>query len=181
MRALVNRPSAALADCELTFLERRAIDVGRAQRQHAAYAEALRASGVHVDTLQVNTRCPDGVFIEDVAVILDEIAVVTSLGSPSRRAETFAIGQAIAEYRETVAMSSSGDAGGRRCPASGAHLVRGAVGSYEQGGRRGVSGDRPAVGVLRRPRSTSMAVSISRPASPPSTTRRVWSIGSGSM
>lgn len=105
MRALVNRPSAALADCELTFLERRAIDVGRAQAQHAAYAEALRVSGAHVDTLRVNTRCPDGVFVEDVAVILDEIAVIASLGSPSRRAETFAMGQAIAEYRETVAMT----------------------------------------------------------------------------
>lgn len=105
MKALVNRPSAALADCELTFLERDAIDVGRAQRQHEAYAEALRALGVDVQVLQVNERCPDGVFVEDAAVILDEVAVITTMGTPSRRGEIPAMRQAIAQVRETTSMA----------------------------------------------------------------------------
>ena len=105
MKALVNRPSAALAGCELTFLEREAIDIGRAQRQHEAYTEALRALGVDVHVLQVNERGPDGVFVEDVAVILDEVAVITTMGTPSRRGEIAAMRQAIAQVRETTSMA----------------------------------------------------------------------------
>jgi dimethylargininase len=102
VRALVNRPSSALADCELTFLERDAIDVGRARRQHEAYVESLRALGADVHVLHVNPTCPDGVFVEDVAVILDEVAVVTSMGSASRRGELPAMKEAIARVRKTA-------------------------------------------------------------------------------
>lgn len=100
MRALVNRPSPAFVNCELTFLERDVIDVERAQRQHEAYAEALRGSGVDVRVLRINEDCPDGVFVEDVAVVLDEVAVITTMGTASRRAEIPAVRRAIAEYRD---------------------------------------------------------------------------------
>jgi dimethylargininase len=105
MRALVNRPSPALADCELTFLERDAIDVVRAQRQHDAYVEALRALGADVHVLQVNSTSSDGVFVEDVAVILDEVAVITTMGSASRRGELPAMREAVARVRETTSMA----------------------------------------------------------------------------
>ncbi len=105
MRALVNRPSPALADCELTFVSRDVIDVATARRQHEAYAQALRASGVDVRVLAVNAEYPDGVFVEDVAVILDEVAVATTMGTASRRAEVSAVRGAIAEYRDVVDMA----------------------------------------------------------------------------
>jgi dimethylargininase len=105
MKALVNRPSAALAECELTFLERDAIDVGTARRQHEAYVETLRAAGADVRVLAVNEECPDGVFVEDVAVVLDEVAVITTMGTVSRRGEVPAVRRAIAEYRDVVAMA----------------------------------------------------------------------------
>jgi dimethylargininase len=145
VRALINRPSAALSDCELTFLERRAIDVGRARRQHAAYAEALRASGVHVDALRVNTRCPDGVFVEDVAVILDELAVIASPGSPSRRVETFAMGQAISKYRGTAAIAPPATLEGGDVLRVGRTLF---VGLSARTNREGVEAFRAIVGPL---------------------------------
>ncbi len=104
MRALVNRPSPAIAECELTFLERDAIDVERARRQHDAYIDALRALGTDVVTLEVNAECPDAVFVEDVAVILDEVAVMTTMGVASRRCELPAMREAISRHREIADM-----------------------------------------------------------------------------
>jgi dimethylargininase len=101
-KALVNIPSPALAQCELTFIERNAIDLERARTQHDAYVSALRSFNVDVETLEVNTGCPDGVFVEDVAVIFDELAVITTMGSPSRRGELAAMRRAIARHREVV-------------------------------------------------------------------------------
>jgi dimethylargininase len=105
MKALLNRPSAALAECELTYLVRDPIDVETARRQHEAYAQALRAAGADVCVLAVNEGCPDGVFVEDVAVVLDEVALVTTMGTASRRAEIPALRRAIAEHREVVDMT----------------------------------------------------------------------------
>jgi len=114
MRALINRPSPELAHCELTFLPRDVIDVARALRQHEAYEQVLRALGVDVRVLAVNEDCPDGVFVEDVAVMLDEGAVITTMGTPSRRGEIAAIRRAVAEVRDVVdtalpAMLEGGD------------------------------------------------------------------------
>jgi dimethylargininase len=101
-RALVNIPSPALTQCELTFIERNAIDLERARTQHDAYVSALRSFDVDVEVLEVNTGCPDGVFVEDVAVIFDELAVITTMGRPSRRRELAEMRQAIARHREVV-------------------------------------------------------------------------------
>jgi dimethylargininase len=104
MNALANRPSPALAAAELTFLERDPIDVATALRQHDAYVATLRAAGLDVEVLDVNRECPDSVFVEDVAVILDEVALMTTMGTPSRRAEVAGMRAAIARYRDVVDM-----------------------------------------------------------------------------
>lgn len=104
MKALVNQPSAALADAELTFIERDVIDVEKARHEHDAYVAALRAAGVDVEVLEVNRDCPDGVFVEDVAVILDEVAVLTTMGTASRRSEVPAMRAAIARLRPIADM-----------------------------------------------------------------------------
>lgn len=98
--ALLNRPSAALASCELTFIERKAIDLDRALEQHADYAQALSRLGAEVRILNVNPACADGVFVEDAAVILDELAVICSMGVSSRRPEIPALRQVISELRD---------------------------------------------------------------------------------
>lgn len=85
--ALTRLPSYALQSCQLTFLERQGIDFRKALKQHAAYREALHDAGLHVITLEEDPGLPDSVFIEDCAVILDEIAVLTFMGSAVRRPE----------------------------------------------------------------------------------------------
>lgn len=100
--AILNRPTPALDQCELTFIDRSSIHLKTAQRQHSDYASALRRAGVQVDVLDVNQTFPDAVFVEDVAVILDEMAVVASMGNPIRRAEIPAMAEIIAGFRPEI-------------------------------------------------------------------------------
>ena len=74
IRALVRRPSSEIADCLLTFQERRPIDVDLLARQHRAYVGALEEMGVRVTILPPLAGHPDAVFVEDAAVVLDEVS-----------------------------------------------------------------------------------------------------------
>lgn len=85
--ALTREVSSSLADCEVTFVEREAIDVDRAIRQHREYTRRLRAHGYTVLRLPASHDLPDAVFVEDPAIILDEVAVALRAGAPSRRPE----------------------------------------------------------------------------------------------
>lgn len=86
--ALTRAVSPSLAACELTHLERRPIDPRRAAAQHEAYEQALAELGCRVERLPALPDHPDAVFVEDTAVVLDELAVITRPGAESRRAET---------------------------------------------------------------------------------------------
>jgi dimethylargininase len=96
---LTREVSSALAVCELTHMARLPIDVDVARRQHAAYEQALRDAGYRVERLPATYQIPDSVFIEDAAVVVDELAIVTRPGAESRRAETAAVADALARYR----------------------------------------------------------------------------------
>src|SRR6185503_1062775 len=96
----ITRPvSPAFAACELTHLPREPIDVGLAARQHAAYEALLEELGWAVERLPVEPTLPDSVFVEDAAVVVDELAVVTRPGAESRRDETRSVGEALARHR----------------------------------------------------------------------------------
>jgi dimethylargininase len=99
LTALTRRVGAQLADCELTYVERDPIDIGRAREQHRAYERALESLGVRVDSLAPDDSLPDAVFVEDGAVMLDEIAVLTPMGSASRRPEVESLLPALQKYR----------------------------------------------------------------------------------
>ena len=106
--ALTRAIPAALADCELTHLERVPIDVDRAAVQHAAYEDALRALGCRVERVPPTPSMPDSVFVEDTAVVTDEWAVITRPGAESRRGETSSVAAALAAYRSTSAIDAPG-------------------------------------------------------------------------
>jgi dimethylargininase len=99
MLALTRLPSPRMADCQLTHLTRTAIDDSRALAEHAAYGQVLADCGAHVQTLAASTDLPDCVFIEDPAVVLDEIAIICRLGKESRRGECAAVEQVLRGYR----------------------------------------------------------------------------------
>jgi dimethylargininase len=97
--AITREVSPAIARCELTYQERVAIDYALACRQHDTYCRALAGLGCRVITLPAEPDLPDSVFVEDVALVLDEIAILTHPGAPSRRAEVERIRPALAPYR----------------------------------------------------------------------------------
>ena len=97
--AITRAVSPSLAGCELTHLARQPIDIARAVEQHAAYEQLLVSLGVTVHRAAAAPELPDAVFIEDTAVVLDELAVITRPGAASRRPETADVEAVLCEYR----------------------------------------------------------------------------------
>jgi dimethylargininase len=106
--ALTRAVPESLDRCELTHLARSPIDVALAARQHAAYEDALRAAGCTVVRIPPEPDRPDSVFVEDTAVVVDELAVITRPGAPSRRGETASTASALLEHRRLVAIEAPG-------------------------------------------------------------------------
>jgi dimethylargininase len=99
LTAITRIPSLGLADCELSFLERRPIDVLRARVQHEAYRKALRQAGALVVELAPLDDLPDAAFVEDTAIVLDELAIVAPMGAATRRPESESMAAVLAAYR----------------------------------------------------------------------------------
>jgi len=91
--------SPTIADCELTHMPRVAVEVAAAIAEHAAYEQTLRRLGAQVRRLTPLPRLPDSVFVEDTAVILDEIAIITRPGAESRRGERRSVAETLAAHR----------------------------------------------------------------------------------
>lgn len=107
MRTAVTRAvGPALADCELTFLPRRPIDVARAAAEHGGYEAALRGLGARVVSLPPLRDHPDSPFVEDAAVVLDEVAIVTTLGTPARRGEAESVAEALSLFRRLARLDA---------------------------------------------------------------------------
>jgi dimethylargininase len=106
--ALVRDVSPSLERCELSFQQRVAIDLEKAREQHAHYARTLGSLGCRVETLAVLPENPDAVFVEDTAVVLDEVAIITRPGAESRRAEVDSSAAALARYRKLAYIEAPG-------------------------------------------------------------------------
>jgi dimethylargininase len=109
MRIAVTRPvPESLARCELTHLARVSIDVDVAAAQHRQYEEALCTLGCTVRRVPAAHDLPDSVFVEDVAIVLDEIAIITRPGAESRRRERDAVAAVVSEYRPLQSIAAPG-------------------------------------------------------------------------
>ena len=106
--ALTRDVSPTLRDCELTHLARERIDLDRARAQHRAYERALAALGCQIERLPAEPDLPDAVFVEDTAVVFDELAVITRPGAASRRPETSSMAVALSAYRRLAAIAAPG-------------------------------------------------------------------------
>ena len=106
--AITREVSPALAACELSFVPRAPIDVGRAQAQHDAYCAVLESLGCGVIRLPAEPALPDSVFVEDVALAFDEVAVATRPGAESRRDEGHAVLEVLGSVRRILRIEAPG-------------------------------------------------------------------------
>ncbi len=105
--ALVRAVSPRLADCVLTHLGRVAIDVERASAQHRVYCDVLQDLGARVEAIAPLPDAPDGVFVEDTALVLDEVAVIARPAVASRARETATTASALLPYRRLLRLSDT--------------------------------------------------------------------------
>lgn len=98
--AIIRQVSPAINRCELTHIAREPIDYERACVQHKQYEDALRSLEIDVISLDAESDLPDSVFVEDVALVLDECAIMLNPGASSRRPEVASVERALAPYRE---------------------------------------------------------------------------------
>ncbi len=108
MLAITRAVSRRIAECELTHVDRTPIDLGVARAQHAAYEAALEACGCRVQQLAEEPLLADSVFVEDAAIVLDEVAVLMRPGAPSRRPEVETVAEALTPWRELRAIEAPG-------------------------------------------------------------------------
>lgn len=106
MIAVTRDVSASIQRAELTHLERKPIDFARARDEHRLYRDALRALGCTVIELAADDAHPDCVFIEDTAVVLPHVAIMTRPGAESRRGELPPVEVELRRFRDVVAMTS---------------------------------------------------------------------------
>lgn len=98
--AITRQVSRAIVRCELTYVAREPIDIDRARQQHAEYERALHDLGLAVLSLPEEPELPDSVFVEDTALILDEVAILLRPGAASRRAEMESVAEVLGRFRE---------------------------------------------------------------------------------
>ena len=89
-------------------------DYTMALEQHRAYVDTLKFCGLEVKVLEADSRFPDSVFVEDVALCTPECAIVTNPGAPTRNGEKVEIRPVLnAFYKHVESIESPGtlDAG----------------------------------------------------------------------
>ena len=102
--AIVRQPGSDLSACELSYQQREPVDAQRLASQHAAYVAALRSAGLNVIILPALADFPDGVYVEDVAIVLDEVAILTRPGALSRRGEVEPMAEVLEPLRTCISM-----------------------------------------------------------------------------
>ena len=100
--AITRKPSPLIETGERTHIGRDPIDFKNALAQHDAYRAALGELGAAVKRLDDGDDFADGVFVEDTALVLDEMAIMMRPGAESRRKEVDGIARELAKHRELV-------------------------------------------------------------------------------
>jgi len=101
-KAIVRKPGRSLISGITTAEGLGKPDYEKAVLQHEAYVGALESCGVEVEVLEQSEEFPDSCFVEDVAVLFDEAAVITNPGAPARNAEKEMIIGTIKKYYEKI-------------------------------------------------------------------------------
>jgi dimethylargininase len=136
LTAITRAVSPALAECELSFIERQPINLAIAQEQHHAYEKLLAKLGARVLSLAAEPDLPDSMFVEDPALVLDELAVIFPLGTETRRREAATIAAALSPFRKLAHVKLPGTIEGGDILRLGRKLF---VGLTERSNAEGIS------------------------------------------
>jgi dimethylargininase len=127
LTAITRAVSPAIVNCELSFIPRQPIHLQMASAQHRAYEQLLEKLGATVISLPAEPDLPDSMFVEDPAIILDELAVIFPLGTESRRPEAASLAQALSKFRKLQHVTLPGTLEGGDVLRSGRKLFVGAT------------------------------------------------------
>ena len=108
LTAITRDVNAGMGGCELTFMPRVRINTRLAMEQHEQYKAALSSLGCSIVTVPTEPGLADSVFIEDTAIVLDEIAVMCMPGAESRRAEVAGVADVLRQYRMLASIQLPG-------------------------------------------------------------------------
>jgi dimethylargininase len=106
--AITRAVSPGLANCELSFIARQPIDLAIASQQHRGYEQLLEKLGARIISLAAEPALPDSMFVEDPAIVLNELAVILPLGTGSRRAEAGSLATALSQFRKLAQVTLPG-------------------------------------------------------------------------
>src|SRR5437879_2763732 len=99
LTAVTRRVSPSFRTCQLEYLDRQDIDLDKASLQHRNYEACLANLGVRVVSLEPDPELPDSVFVEDPAIVVDEVAVITRMGTEARRREAESLAATLSDFR----------------------------------------------------------------------------------
>lgn len=108
LTAITRSVSPAIVNCELSFIPRQPINFAVACAQHRSYEDLLEKLGARVISLPAESSLPDSMFVEDPAMVLDELAVIFPLGTASRRPEAASLAVALAKFRPVAHVTLPG-------------------------------------------------------------------------
>ena len=97
IRAIVRTPGKSIVN-GLSNANLGIPDYELALQQHRAYIQALDSCGLEVLVLESNEDYPDSTFIEDVAVLTPDCAVITNPGAPSRKGEINGLREVLRQF-----------------------------------------------------------------------------------
>src|SRR3982074_631133 len=108
LTAITRAVSPAIVHCEISFIDRRPIDLSKARDQHHAYETLLEKLGARVLSLPAEPGVPASIFVEAPAIVLDELAVILPLGTASRRPEAASLAKALSSFRRLAYVTLPG-------------------------------------------------------------------------
>jgi dimethylargininase len=108
LTAITRDVNAGMGNCELTFLPRVTISARLASQQHQQYQSVLSSLGCEIVTVPPESGLVDSVFVEDTAIVLDEIAVMCLPGAESRRPEVAGVRDILQQYRTLASIRPPG-------------------------------------------------------------------------
>lgn len=158
--ALTRSVPPSIVNCELTHLTREPIDLARAAEQHGLYERALVAVGCTIQRLPSLPDLPDSVFVEDAAVVLPEIAIISRPGAASRRLEVTSVADALRPHRPVTFIEPPGTLDGGDVLAIGSTIYVGESARTNAEGIRQLADLASAYGYAVRPVKVSACLHL---------------------